>query len=121
MSLIMLIFVNEHTSIAYIIINLMILGTGFALFSSPNTNAIMSSVDKKFYGVASATVATMRVLGHIMSLGVVTLLFSLFIGKVQITADTSTAFMGSYTTAFIIFAVLSAGGVIASLRRGNMR
>ncbi len=120
-SLIMLIFVSRDTSLVYIIINLMILGTGFALFSSPNTNAIMRSVERKFYGVASATVATMRLIGQMMSLGIVTLLFALFIGRVQITADTSVAFMDSYKMAFIIFAVLCAGGIIASLRRGNTR
>jgi len=40
--------------------SLILLGFGFALFSSPNTNAIMSSVEKKFYGVASGTLGTMR-------------------------------------------------------------
>jgi hypothetical protein len=47
----------------YIVINLAILGFGFALFSSPNTNAVMSSVENRFYGVASATVSTMRLIG----------------------------------------------------------
>jgi hypothetical protein len=28
------------------------LGLGFAFFSSPNTNAIMSSIDERFYGVS---------------------------------------------------------------------
>jgi hypothetical protein len=117
----MLDFVNKDTGIVYIIANLMLLGIGFALFSSPNTNAIMSSVEKRFYGVASATVATMRLIGQMTSLAIVTLLFALFIGRVQITADSAVGFMYSFRAAFIIFALLCAGGVIASLRRGNTR
>lgn len=47
----------------------MLMGLGFALFSSPNTNAIMGSVDKRFYGLASATLATMRVVGQMLQHG----------------------------------------------------
>jgi len=37
-----------------IIARLIILGFGFALFSSPNTNAIMSSVEKSFTALHQA-------------------------------------------------------------------
>jgi MFS family permease len=47
----------------------LLLGLGFALFSSPNTNAVMSSVNKKFYGVSSGTIATMRLIGQMLSMG----------------------------------------------------
>jgi len=53
--LLLLSFLNVATAVEYIVASLIILGFGFALFSSPNVNAVMSSVEKKFYGVASAT------------------------------------------------------------------
>ena len=56
------VFLSEQTTVGFIILNLILLGLGFGLFSSPNTNAVMSSVDKRFYGVASATLGTMRMI-----------------------------------------------------------
>ena len=57
-----LIFIDTRTSKMLIMITLAFLGFGFALFSSPNMNAIMGAVEKKYYGIASGTVATMRLL-----------------------------------------------------------
>jgi hypothetical protein len=105
----------------YIIGCLILLGFGFALFSSPNTNAIMSSVDKKFYGIASATVGTMRLTGQMFSMGITMLLFALFIGKVQITPVHYPNFLKSMQTAFTIFASLCFAGIFASLARGKIR
>jgi len=62
--LLLLIRINAATPIAYLVFTLAILGFGFGLFSSPNTNSIMGSVDKRFLGVASGTVGTMRMTGH---------------------------------------------------------
>ena len=44
--LVLLIFINGSTSINYVFFCLILLGIGFALFSSPNVNATMSSVEK---------------------------------------------------------------------------
>ncbi|MGD2271888.1 MAG: MFS transporter, partial [Desulfobacterales bacterium] len=105
----------------YIIASLMILGFGFALFSSPNMNAIMSSVDKRFYGIASASVGTMRLLGQMLSMGIATLIFALFIGRVQITPIYYPVFIKSVRVAFIVFACLSMFGIFFSLYRGTLR
>jgi hypothetical protein len=61
-----------------------VLGAGYGLFSSPNTNAIMSSVDKRFYGVASGMNGTMRLLGQMLSMGIAMMIFAIFIGPVEI-------------------------------------
>jgi EmrB/QacA subfamily drug resistance transporter len=119
--LIFFIFLNQTTSLWFIIVGLMILGFGFALFSSPNTNAVMSSADKKFYGVASATLSTMRSIGMMFSMGVVTLIFAIYIGHVQITPEYYLPFLRSVNVTFIVFAVLCLGGIFASLARGKVR
>lgn len=120
LSLGLFVLLDEHSSVKFIVANLILLGFGLALFSSPNTNAIMSSVEKRFYGLASGSVGTMRLLGMMISMGVVTLVFTLFIGKVQITTETSVVFIKSAKIAFIIFTILCLGGTWASLVRGNV-
>ncbi len=115
------VFLSEQTSLELVIGNLVLMGLGFALFSSPNTNAVMSSAPKAAYGVASATLATMRQVGMVLSMGVAMLMFTLYMGRVQITPAYYTPFQQSMKTAFIIFAILCFGGLFASLARGKVR
>jgi len=115
-----LVFLDRSTAIIYILTSLIIIGFGFALFSSPNTNAIMSSVRKNYYGVASGFVATMRLVGQMMSMGVVMMLFALYIGDEQINPGNYDVFLQSIKTAFIIFTVLCVLGIFASLARGSI-
>lgn len=119
--LVMLIFLADGTSLAYVVASLVVLGFGFALFSSPNTNAVMSSVENRYYGVASATLATMRQVGMMLSMGIAMLLFAVYIGRVQIAPEYYDAFLTSVRVAFIIFACLCLGGIFASLARGRMQ
>ena len=121
LGLVLLAFLNQDTGFGFILTSLIILGSGFGLFSSPNTNAVMSSVEKRFYGVASGTLGTMRLIGQMLSLGIAMLLFALYLGQVQITPEYYPLFVKSIRTAFIIFAVLCFGGIFASLARGKVR
>jgi EmrB/QacA subfamily drug resistance transporter len=119
--LFLLAFIEADTAFLFIIINLMFLGLSFAFFSSPNTNAIMSSVESRFYGIASSTLATMRLLGQMFSMGVVTLIFTLYIGRVEILPPHYALLLKSTKVAFLIFGGLSILGVFASLTRGKLR
>jgi EmrB/QacA subfamily drug resistance transporter len=119
--LIIFIFLNEETPLAFIIGNLILMGLGFALFSSPNTNAVMSSAPKMAYGVASATLATVRQVGMVLSMGVAMLMFAFYIGRVQITPEYYPLFQASMRASFIVFAILCFGGMFASLARGKVR
>jgi len=114
-SVALLAFLTEETALLFIIGALAIGGLGMGLFSSPNTNAIVGSVDKKFFGVAAGTLGTMRTCGQVLSMGIVMILFSLYIGKAQITPEYYPAFLSSVKVGFIIFAVLCFGGVFAQL------
>jgi EmrB/QacA subfamily drug resistance transporter len=119
--LIFFIFLNSSTNLWYIVAGLLIIGFGFAFFSSPNTNAVMSSVDRRCYGVASATLATMRQIGMTFSMGMVMLLLGIYVGHVQITPQYYAPFVASVNTTFIVFAILCFGGIFASLARGRVR
>ena len=119
--LVMLVFLGSKTTLLYIMGSLVVLGIGFGLFSSPNTNAIMSSVEKRYYGVASGVMGTMRLTGQMFSMGVTMLLFALYIGTGKITPEYYPVFLTSMKTAFIIFASLCFIGVFASIARGRLR
>jgi EmrB/QacA subfamily drug resistance transporter len=119
--LIIFIFLNKETSLGLIVGNLILMGFGFAFFSSPNTNAVMSSAPKTAYGVASAMLGTMRGVGMVLSMGVAMLMFALYMGRVQITPEYYPLFQESMKTSFIVFAVLCFGSIFASLARGKVR
>ncbi len=119
--LIPFIFLSNDTSVTYIVCTLLLIGIGFALFSSPNTNAIMSSVERKYYGLASASLGTMRLTGQTISMGIATLIFGMHLGRVKITPDYFPQFVDSTKITFIVFTVLCAIGVFASLARGKLR
>jgi EmrB/QacA subfamily drug resistance transporter len=115
--IIVLTFLNDNTQTWLIIPALGILGIGFGLFSSPNTNAIMSSVEKKNLGVASATTSTMRITGQLLSMAIATLSIHIFIGKANISKSNIHYFIQSIHLVFIVFAIICFIGIFASLAR----
>ncbi len=119
--LFLLSFLDKTTSIGFIIASLIILGFGFALFSSPNTNAVMSSVEKKFYGIASAALGTMRLTGQMLSMGIATLILAIYIGKAEIAPQYYPSFLAGEKVAFMIFGSVCFVGIFASLARGKVR
>jgi MFS family permease len=84
----MLIPIGADTTLAYLGAVLSLLGLGFGMFSSPNTNAIMGSVEKRYIGLASGTVATMRLVGQMLSMGIATMVIHVFIGTATINHQT---------------------------------
>lgn len=119
--LVLLAGLSPATSGGYMMVSLAILGAGFGMFSSPNTNAVMSSVNRRYLGVASATVGTMRLTGQMMSMGIATLVIHVFVGKAPVTPANHDLFMKSVTTVFILFSILCFLGVFASLARGKKK
>ncbi len=120
-SLLLLSTLSSSTPLPAVLANVSFLGLGFALFSSPNTNAIMSSVDKRFYGVGSGIQATSRMVGQAFSMGFVMLVFAVFLGRAQITPALYPAFLKSAKLLFLFFAILCCGSISVSLARGKVR
>lgn len=116
----LLALLNKNTSLDYIIGVLALFGFGAVFFASPNITAIMSSVTARHYGVASATRSTVRQLGMTFSMGIVMLLFALYIGRVQLTPDYYDLFLTSMKMALIFSACLCFGGIFASLARSKV-
>jgi MFS family permease len=114
-------FLHPGTTSAVILAELLLLGFGFALFSSPNTNAVMSSLDKRHLGVGSGILGTMRVLGQNLSMGIVMMVLALLLGGQQVGVATQPQFMRAVQVVFWIFSGLGVVGVFASLARGRLR
>ena len=116
----LLCFVTSDTSLVYIIVNLAVLGVGFALFSSPNSNAIMSSVEKIDYGTASAILSLMRTTGQMLSMAVVIVILSVIMGNAELRPENQSDLIHVVQMAFALFAFLCFIGIFASLTRGKM-
>lgn len=117
----MLAFIGASTGIGFIIAVLMLLGTGFALFSSPNTNAVMSSVKPAQLGIASATLGTMRLTGQTMSMGITLLILSLYLGKSSEIRTEGIELLNGIKLTFTVFALLCVAGSFFSMKRGKLR
>jgi MFS family permease len=112
-------FVDATIPLGWVIADLILLGLGFALFSSPNTNAIMGSVEKRDLGLASATVATIRVIGQMVSMALALVLLSLILGSAEVTPQTADLFLVAQRWGFGLSAALCGLGIGASLARGS--
>lgn len=115
------IFIKESTSLWLIIPTLMFIGAGFAFFSSPNTNAVMSCVEQKDYGVASSILATMRSMGHTLSMVIVTLIVSMQMSNTQLSQATPTQIIGTMKVSFVVFTAICVIGVFFSLKRNSKK
>ncbi|HEY1406210.1 MAG TPA: MFS transporter, partial [Spirochaetota bacterium] len=107
--------------VGVIIIILAILGFGFALFSSPNTNAVLGSVEHRQLGIASSILGMMRVLGQVISMAFAILLVAHFVGGSRIDARNTPAFLTAVRIGFGIFSVLCIAGIPASWARGRKK
>jgi EmrB/QacA subfamily drug resistance transporter len=121
LSLVLLAFTGSETSILTFIAILVILGVGLGLFSSPNTNAVMGSVERCYYGVASGTLGTMRLAGQMLSMGIAMMVLAIFVGNARITPDLYPAFIGGMKISMLIFAAMCIAGIFFSLVRYSGR
>jgi EmrB/QacA subfamily drug resistance transporter len=112
---------NNSTSIIYIIVCLLVLGGGLALFSSPNTNAIMGSVDSNLLGVASSTVGTMRLTGQMLSQGIAMTLIAINLGSASIVPELYDNLLISIRSTFAVFFLLCLIGTFSSYLGTKMK
>lgn len=109
-----------RASIAFLVLVLAASGLGFALFSSPNVNAIMSAVPSARYGVASSVVSTARMLGQSFGMAMILLIFSMTMPGMRLSPEHGAELFHSMRIAFGVSTALSLLGVFASLARGRM-
>jgi len=102
-----------------LIADLAVLGIGLSLFSTPNSNAVMSAVEKSYYGVAASALGTMRMVGQALSMAIVTMALAMYVGHTELTAVNGEHLLAGARLALIIMSVLCFVGIFASLARGK--
>ncbi|MDP3566402.1 MFS transporter [Sediminibacterium sp.] len=107
-------FINSH--IWEILILLSLMGIGFALFGTPNNNIVFSSVKKKYFGVAGASLSTMRVVGQLMGMAFSLLLLNIFIGGTFIGPENISLFILCTQISLVLFSIMCFFGILATWR-----
>ncbi|MCR5482724.1 MAG: MFS transporter [Clostridia bacterium] len=112
-------FISKDTSVWIIIIALLVAGIGFATFSSPNTNAVLGCVDREYYGVASSLLATMRTMGHTLSMVAITVIVTMNMGSLSLAEAEPDTLIHTMHQAFTLFSLTCVAGVFISLKRNT--
>jgi MFS family permease len=118
-SMLSFLFLSHDSPLIHVVINLMVVGFGFGVFSSPNTNAVMSCVSNRDFGVANSILSTMRGIGQVASMAIITIVMHFTIGDALIEEAGTAGIMRTFNTTFIVFAAICAIGVFLSLNRGR--
>lgn len=121
LGLLLLSLLGWKTPYWYIITALCLLGLGYAFFAGPNQSAIVSSVERRYLGFASAAVGTLRMVGQAMSIAVATLLLGLIVGQQDIQPQDYPEVLTATRVIFALFTCLCALGIGTSLVRGVVR
>lgn len=115
LSMIILSFLDAKTPLYIVVIAMALQALGTGLFSSPNLNAIVSSVDEKDAAFASAGQLATRAIGQSMSLGILTSVFALIMGNLVFSSKYSNLILQSIQIIFAICAVTCVLSIIASI------
>lgn len=114
-------FLKATTPISIILSILILQGIGFGLFSTPNMTAIMSSVQPRYYGTASSLVGTMRTQGMLVSMAIVTVIITHYLGDQAVTQENMDAFMKTMKMSLRIYTGMGLVGIIFSMGRQSGR
>lgn len=112
---------DTATGLPFVITALLVMGVGFGFFSSPNTNSIMSRVQKADYAVANSIVSTMRNVGQSFSMALVSIIVSVKLGEKALSETTPEVLVGTIRICFILFLILCAAGTVISMTRGGKK
>lgn len=90
-----------------------VIGVGFALFAAPNNNAIMGAVPKRYYSLATSMIGTVRLVGQVISVAIVTMVLSFeWSGLLEMQE-----LVRNIEISFVVFTVLCIIGILPSVAR----
>lgn len=103
----------------YIAVTQIFLGLGAALFSAPNTNAIMSAVSKHEFSMASGIVSIMREVGMLFSMAVAMSFVGIIVGGSELIGPAMYAeFAVAMQFSMLVYTGLAVVGILFSWFRG---
>ena len=118
--LVVLALVDESTAMGILIATMLSLGIGFAFFAPVNAHAIMGSVEEKDFATGAGAHASVRLLGQLGSMTVVSMIFALVIGQVQINPDTYPELARALRYCFALGALICLPAYYFSVNRGQI-
>ena len=110
-----MIFLDVNTPLYLIVIAMILQGIGMGLFTTPNTNAIMSSVPPNETPNASAAQSAMRTMGQTISMGLLTLVFAWIMGNLKLSSQYAGLIVQSSQLVCIICTIICIIAIFASL------
>ncbi|GAA0784134.1 MFS transporter [Marinobacterium sediminicola] len=112
---------DQQSGLTQVVIALLVMGTGFGLFSSPNNNGALSVVPHDKLSIASSLLNISRTLGNMLGMAVVVFLFNLLIGNAQLVPEQFPALMRLLEIAFILCSGYALIAAWRSWSRGKVR
>jgi EmrB/QacA subfamily drug resistance transporter len=106
------------TAVWQILIYLILFGLGIGMFGSPNNSALMGSVDYKDRGSAGGVLATVRNLGMVTGLGIVSVIYN---SGIKNTGAEALNYLISFHRSLIVVIVLASAALVFSALRRSVR
>lgn len=120
LGVLVMITLSLDVNLPTVVIALILFGIGNAIFNPPNTTTMMSSVEAKDRSSASATVAVVRQMGMVVSMGIAMAVISVIMGSLDmLEPSTYSSFVDVIRISFIVSAVMCILALLASWFRGN--
>ncbi|MDR0767108.1 MAG: MFS transporter [Methanosarcinales archaeon] len=114
-ALVILSVLDKTTPLFVIITAIILQGVGYGMFVSPNTNIVVSALSSKLAPIATATVSTTRVIGEALSLGMLTLVFAIFMGSLHLIPENSAELILSSQVFTILAGIICVLAIVFSL------
>ena len=108
--------VNQLMQLIIVTVVLAIVGTGSAFFSSPNTNAVMSTVNPEDYSFASSVLSTMRAAGNTLGMLLITAVSGFYIGDAALKQAGAHMITRTMVVVLIISASFCVAGIVLARR-----
>ncbi|WP_027720692.1 MFS transporter [Maridesulfovibrio zosterae] len=108
--------VTAQTSIPYLYTMFVILGVGFALFSSPNMMILMGSVPPSRFGFASAVSGGLRTVGMVTSMVIISIFLSTVMGDAPVSPESASSYLSVMHFSLITLSCLCILAVMVSAR-----
>ncbi|WP_261840793.1 MFS transporter [Aliamphritea ceti] len=118
---VVLFFAGMDSPLWQIQMGLCFLGIGFGLFSSPNNNAAMGSVDPSRLGIASAMLNLARTAGNMFSTTIMVVIFNYYFGEKVLQPEDYPQLLVVVKIAVLLGGAYALAGGYFSLTRGRMR
>lgn len=105
---------------AAIFVGQILIGLGHGLFATPNTNAVMGSLNKAELGVGSSSVNLARTIGNLTGMSLVGFLIYIYIGDAEFTSESASELTSTLRIWMGIAMSFTIVAAVSSFSRGKM-